>query len=148
MKDLEQIISKSHADFLKARKINVGDKKLFDKNDCYFNVVKFYNFSDSDALIQLNADYEGRFDAGLFIIADAGNGDYVLMDQKGNIFFWNHEINDLGYDPEAEKPVMIAKNIDEFLKALVKESDFDIEPEVKSIKLSDDFNDLFKDFLK
>lgn len=148
MKELEKIFSKKNIDFLKSVKIDIGAKDLFNQKKCFFRVKKFYTLSDVEVLIKLKKEYDGRFKSEYFIIADVDNGDYLLMNEKGNIFLWDHEINDLGYSSNAIKPLKISDDITKFLNNLVEYSEHDIEPEVKSIKLSDDFNNLFKDFLK
>ena len=148
MKELEKIFSKKNIDFLKSVKVNSGQRDLFNQKKCFFRVKKFYSLSDVEVLIKVKKEYDGRFKSEYFIIADVDNGDYLLMNEKGNIFLWNHEINDLGYSSNAEEPLKIANDITQFLDDLVEYFERDIEPEVKSIKLSDDFNSLFKDFLK
>lgn len=148
MEELEKIFSKKYIDFLKSEKVNIDVRDLFNQKDCFFRIKKFYSLSDIEDLIKINKEYYGRFKSEYFIIADVDNGDYLLMNEKGNIFLWDHEINDLGYSSNAEKPLKVADDITQFLDNLVEYFEHNIEPEVKSIKLSDDFNNLFKDFLK
>lgn len=148
MKKLDPILSKTYIDFLKANKIDIGNRNEFKTEDCFFSIKKFYNLSDGTELIKLSKKYEGRFDAGCFIIADVENGDYLLMNQKGNILFWNHERNDLGYNNQAESPLLLSQDITSFLDMLSKRSDIDLKPDVKSVRLSDNFHDLFKDYLE
>lgn len=149
MKAIEDILSKDYISFLKKKKINVEIKNEFDEKECFFRIKKFYNLTDSNDILQLNNEYEGRFASGYFIIADVDNGDYLLMDNnKGSIYFWNHEINDLAYDSSAEPPSLISESIKSFLKSLKESSEIDLEPDVESIKVSDDFNKIFKDYLK
>lgn len=148
MKDLEKILSKKYIDFLKKNKVNIGSRDLFEKKDFYFRIKKFFTISEAEYLIKINEEYQGRFGDDFFIIADADNGDYLLMNNDGKVFFWNHEIHDLAFNIDAPKPSLITKNIETFLSSLIEYDELDIEPEVKSIKLSDDFNDLFKDYLK
>ncbi len=148
MKKIEEILTKKYIDFLKKKSIDVQKNNEFESEDSFFRIKKFFNLSDKKELIKINNEYEGRFDKEYFIIADVDNGDYLLMNKEGIVFFWNHELNDLGYDKDAEKPILISKTISEFLKELRESSETDLEPDVESIKVSDDFNELFKDFLK
>ncbi|MGV3460466.1 MAG: SMI1/KNR4 family protein [Flavobacterium sp.] len=137
-----------YINYLQSNVIDTTGINEFNKEGIFFRIEKFYNYPDRDEFQKLNSDYSGRLGDGSFIIADAGNGDFVLMNERRNILFWNHEVNDLGYHSEAEKPGVVAKSLKDFLKSLVPQTVSDTEPEVISIHVSDDFYEKFKDYLK
>lgn len=145
----KKIKLKDHIDYLKRNNLDFDNSSNeFSSNNCFFRIKILFTFRDIDGIIQINNDYEKRLPRGTFIIADADNGDYVLMNSKGNILFWNHEKNDLGFNHKVEKPLQIAKSITQFLSMLTPESSFDEEPIVIDIQVSDDFHTKFKDYLK
>ncbi|WP_297334737.1 SMI1/KNR4 family protein, partial [Flavobacterium sp.] len=140
---------KDHIDYLKKNNLDFDiSKNEFNSNNCFFRIKILFTFRDIDAIIQINDDYEKRLPGGTFIIADADNGDYVLMNSKGNILFWNHEKNDLSFNYKVEKPLQIAKSITQFLSMLTPESNLEEEPIVIERKVSNDFHTKFKDYLK
>jgi hypothetical protein len=145
-RDPKKKVLNDYINFTRTHTVDIRYKNEFNTKDCFFRIKKFY--SDEDELVKINNEYRDRFNRSLLIIADADNGDYLLINDRGNILFWNHEINDFGYDSNAEKPTVVAKDIMQFLSNLTESSDLDIDPDVKSINLSNDFKDLFKDYLK
>jgi len=136
-KDLEDLISSlksrfdisnNYANFLK--KYNVVDfkgKKCIKFKDSPLPIEIIFGFSkkEKEDLVKINDFYEYRIPDNCLAIASVNYSDLLCLTKKGEIRYWDHEVNDLyfnedgdGYKEQNTNLIIVAKSFDLFLELI------------------------------
>jgi len=131
-------VDNDYIEFL--RKYNVVDFKgkkciKFKGSSLPIEIIFGFSKKENEDLVKINDFYENRIPDNCLAIASVNYGDLLCLTKKGNVRYWNHEVNDLyfnddgdGYKKQNTNLSIIAKSFDLFL-GLIEEYVDDEEDE-------------------
>lgn len=99
-------------------------------------VILGFSKKDSEDLLATNDQYLNRIPENYFAVATLNYGDLLCLSPNGEVYYWDHEVNDLYFDMTVKNGYLekntnlkfIANSFGEFLSMIIKseiEDDYD-----------------------
>jgi len=124
---------KNYIEFLRKHNVvSINGEKCVKLRGEQLEIETFFGFSekDNEDLIKVNDFYEHRIPDDCLAIVSVYDGNLLCLTKKGDVRYWNHEINDLyfnedgsGYKKQNIKLSIISKSFDSFLDSVEKCAD-------------------------
>ena len=128
----------------------------YKKNKLNFNLAYLLGFSNKEFenFKSVYTIYLKRMPENMLPIGIIDGGDLLCMDNKtGEVYYWFHEEDDWGFEGNKKYPTKVGDSLKKFLDFLIpsekptKEELERVEKEGKTIHTSDDFDDLFSNYI-